>query len=139
MREPVLVTDEERLRAAADLEAAAAAGILTLGELDVRLRDVWSARTQADVAVLVRDLPPEWLRARRRAEAAARAMDRARRELPGRVRSWLLLTALLVGIWALTTPGGYFWPIWPLLGTAPCLLGSMAAARGPRRAGVGAP
>src|SRR5215210_274595 len=26
------------------------------------------------------------------------------------------VVALLVVIWALTTPGGYFWPIWPLLG-----------------------
>ena len=114
MSESVLVTDEERLRAAADLEAAAAAGILTLDEVDLRLRDVWSARTRADVAVLVRDLPPEWL---------------ARRSLPAHVRSWLLLTALLVGVWALTTPGGYFWPIWPVLGTGVCLVGHVRAAR----------
>ena len=24
--------------------------------------------------------------------------------------------ALLVTIWLLTTPGGYFWPVWPMLG-----------------------
>ena len=129
MSDEARVTDDERLRAAADLEAAAAAGILTLGEVDLRLRDVWQARTGAEVAALLRDLPQEWLRARRRAEAAAQASRLARRTLPAHVRSWLALTALLVGIWVLTTPGGYFWPIWPMLGTGMCLAGHVRAAR----------
>lgn len=131
MSDEVLVTDEERLRAAGKLEAAAAAGILTLAEVDLRLRDVWHARTRAEVAALVGDLPPEWLRARRRAEAAAQAARTARRTLPAHVRSWLVLAALLVGIWALTTPGGYFWPVWPMLGTGICLAGHVKAARAP--------
>lgn len=121
--------DEERLRAAGDLEAAAAAGILTLSEVDERLRDVWHARTRAQVQALVADLPEDWLRVRRRADAAAHAARLARRSLPAHVRSWLALAALLIGIWLLTTPGGYFWPVWPILGTSPCLLGHVAAAR----------
>lgn len=40
-----------------------------------------------------------------------------------------LLAVLLVAIWAFTAPGGYFWPIWPILGTAPCLIGHVATAR----------
>jgi hypothetical protein len=128
-RPDVLATDEDRQRVARDLEAAAAAGILTLAEADSRLREVWFARTRGAVQAVLSDLPPEWLAQRRRAEAAAGAAVRARRALPGHVRSWLTLVVLLVTIWALTTPGGYFWPVWPILGTTPCLLGHVAAAR----------
>ena len=35
----------------------------------------------------------------------------------GVVALWLLLAVLQVGIWYFTTPGGYFWPVWPILGT----------------------
>lgn len=125
----VRATDGDRQRAAADVEAAAGAGLLTLAEADARLRQVWHARTRAEVEAVRADLPQEWLRGRRRDEAAARAAARARRTLPGHVASWLGLAALLVGIWLLTTPGGYFWPVWPILGTSWCLLGHVAAAR----------
>lgn len=125
----VLVTDDDRLRAASDVEAAAAAGLLTLAEADERLRDVWHARTRGALAAVLADLPAEWLAARRRSEAVLQAARLARRTLPGHVLSWLALAALLVAIWALTTPTGYFWPVWPILGTAPCLLGHVAAAR----------
>lgn len=131
MRNPdALATDADRSQAAADVEAAAAAGILTLAEADSRLRDVWFARTRAAVdAAAHAQLPADWLLARRRTYAAQRAAERARRALPRHVLSWLSLVVLLVTIWALTTPGGYFWPIWPILGTTPCLLGHVAAAR----------
>lgn len=122
-------SDEDRSRAAGDVEAAAAAGLLTLAEADTRLREVWFARTRADVAAACGDLPAEWLAARRRAEAAREAAVRARRALPARFAAWLRLVALLVGIWLVTTPGGYFWPIWPLLGTGVCLLGHVTATR----------
>jgi signal transduction histidine kinase len=29
-----------------------------------------------------------------------------------------VLAAFLVAVWAVTTPGGYFWPVWPALGLA---------------------
>ncbi|MCC3274934.1 hypothetical protein LJ754_08010 [Arthrobacter sp. zg-Y40] len=35
----------------------------------------------------------------------------------GVVGLWLLLAVFQVAIWYFTTPGGYFWPIWPILGT----------------------
>jgi hypothetical protein len=28
----------------------------------------------------------------------------------------VIVMAFLVVIWLLTSPGGYFWPIWPMLG-----------------------
>lgn len=124
-----LASDEDRSRAAGDVEAAAAAGLLTLAEADLRLREVWFARTREGVAAACRDLPPEWVADRRRAQAAREAAVRARRALPARVACWLRLVALFVGIWLVTTPGGYFWPIWPILGTGVGLLGHVAAAR----------
>jgi polyferredoxin len=35
----------------------------------------------------------------------------------GVVGLWALLAVLQIAIWYLTTPGGYFWPAWPILGT----------------------
>ncbi|MCC9204566.1 hypothetical protein [Arthrobacter sp. zg-Y769] len=35
----------------------------------------------------------------------------------GLVGLWLLLAVLQIAIWYFTTPGGYFWPAWPVLGT----------------------
>lgn len=31
---------------------------------------------------------------------------------------YLGVNALLVGIWWISSPGGYFWPAWPMLGMA---------------------
>ena len=33
------------------------------------------------------------------------------------VGAWVVLGAVQVLIWYLTTPGGYFWPVWPILGS----------------------
>ena len=123
------VTDEERRRAAADVEAAVGDGLLDLAEADARLAHVWDARTAGELGLARAELPASWLKQRRRAEMALVAHEQARRALPAHVRSWLALVALLVTIWALTTPGGYFWPVWPALGTGICLAGHVAAAR----------
>lgn len=54
--------------------------------------------------------------------ADAELMARARKSAVARAdfRKHLVVYAavlgLLVAIWLLTTPGGYFWPIWPALG-----------------------
>lgn len=123
------VTDAERRRVAADVEAAVGDGLLELAEADERLAAVWAARTAGDLELARAELPAAWLRERRRREAAQQAAVLARRSLPAHVRSWLMLVGLLVTIWALTTPGGYFWPVWPALGTSICLVGHVAAAR----------
>ena len=46
-----------------------------------------------------------------------RAVHRLRKkaEFRSHLTSYVLVNALLVGIWAFTGQG-YFWPIWPLLG-----------------------
>jgi hypothetical protein len=30
--------------------------------------------------------------------------------------SYLMVMGLLIAIWLLTSPGHYFWPVWPMLG-----------------------
>jgi len=124
-----LVDDLARQRAADDVAAAAGAGLLALDEADQRLGTAWAARTAGELEQVRAGLPRSWLTERRRIEAAERQRELARRALPGHARAWLALVLLLVAIWALTTPGGYFWPVWPALGTATCLLGQIAAAR----------
>ena len=43
--------------------------------------------------------------------AQARKEIATRRRLVGGATSWLILSAILVGIWA-ASGGGYFWPAW---------------------------
>jgi hypothetical protein len=35
----------------------------------------------------------------------------------GVVCLWAALAVIEIVIWSVTTPGGYFWPAWPILGT----------------------
>ncbi len=48
-------------------------------------------------------------------------MRRARRRVIARavylavLVSWAALSVALVAIWFMTTPGGYFWPVWPIV------------------------
>ncbi|WGD38553.1 2TM domain-containing protein [Lysinibacter sp. HNR] len=46
---------------------------------------------------------------------------------------WALVIAGLVLIWSLTTPGGYFWPMWPAfgMGIAATFWGLSLYGRGP--------
>lgn len=43
---------------------------------------------------------------------------RARRDLGSHAVAYLVVNAFLVVVWWVTTPGGYFWPIWPIAGWA---------------------
>ena len=97
-----------------------------MDELDARLEGVYAATTRAQLRDLIADLP--------RADAPACPWDNApaadvgsrapqgdvARAAHGAIRPvlrvYLLLSAFLVTIWLLTTPGGYFWPVWPMLG-----------------------
>lgn len=47
---------------------------------------------------------------------------------------WLGVSVLLVGIWFLTSPGEYFWPIWPIggMGVGGFFIGLDAYGRGRR-------
>lgn len=39
-----------------------------------------------------------------------------RRDFRGHVLIYVLVNAFLVVIWAVTSPGGFFWPIFPIVG-----------------------
>lgn len=41
---------------------------------------------------------------------------------------WAVLAVLFVGIWVLTSPGRYFWPMWPILGTGIGVVASFFSA-----------
>ena len=94
--------DTDRDRTVERLRDAAAEGRLTPDDLERRVETALAARTYAELAGVVADLPqPD------RARPAAR--DRS--QLP----VFLAASILLVAIWALTGMG-YFWPVWPILG-----------------------
>jgi hypothetical protein len=97
----LLASDAERDRVADALRTHAAAGRLDPDELEERLALAFAARTRADLAPLIADLP-----------AAAPPPPRRRRELP-RVAPVIPVAILLVAIWALTG-ADYFWPMWPI-------------------------
>ena len=97
----LLASDAERERVADALRTHAAAGRLDPEELEQRLGLALAARTRADLAPLVDDLP-----------SAPAPRPRRPRAFP-RVAPVIPLAILLVAIWALTG-AGYFWPIWPI-------------------------
>lgn len=49
---------------------------------------------------------------RARAEKALKA----KRDFWQYLGVWIGVNGLLTGIWFVTTPGGYFWPVWTMLG-----------------------
>jgi Domain of unknown function (DUF1707)/2TM domain len=101
-------SDSEREQAAAVLREHAAAGRLTIEELDERAQAAFAARTRSDLSALFEDLP---------GEPAIRAVpSRAKaRAHSAHVRVYLLVSLGLVAIWALSG-AGYFWPVWPIMG-----------------------
>jgi hypothetical protein len=51
-------------------------------------------------------------------EQRARAIVIARTVYEAVLVVWLIAIAAMLLIWWLTTPNGYFWPVWPILGLA---------------------
>ncbi len=96
-------SDAERDSVISDLRAPAGEGRLTVEELDERIAAAFAAKTRAELAPLVADLP-------RRPRPVT-----DRRDFREHLRSYVAVMLLLVAIWALTG-AGYFWPIWPILG-----------------------
>jgi hypothetical protein len=110
--------DADRERTAETLRVATAEGRLSAEELEQRMEAVLGARTLAELALLVADLPA--------ADPVRRERSRARRRGSPERAAFLATAALLVAIWALTG-AGYFWPIWPILGWGVFVLGPKGA------------
>ena len=48
-------------------------------------------------------------------DAAIRRL-KAKRGFQANLVTYVIVNAFLIGVWAVTSKGGYFWPIWVLLG-----------------------
>jgi uncharacterized small protein (DUF1192 family) len=113
-------SDTERDAVVSDLRAHAGEGRLSVEELDERIAAALAARTRAELAPLLADLP-------RRPRPAT-----DRRDFQEHLRAYLMVMVLLVAIWALTG-AGYFWPVWPMLGWGIGVWSHAAAVRTPRK------
>src|SRR5436190_14496501 len=102
----IRASDAERERAVEQLREHGAAGRLDVDELADRVEQAYRARTHADLAVPLSDLPDLRRRRARRARAVA--------GLRHHFTVFAAVNLLLIGVWGAT--GGCFWPIWPLMG-----------------------
>jgi hypothetical protein len=117
--------DDDRRRVADELQQHYVAGRLSSEELTERVQKANAARTFGDLDALTADLPPLPSPVPASPVGAAAPLpapvDDAvspweRKDVRANATSYVLVMALLVAIWLVTTPGGYFWPIWPMLG-----------------------
>ena len=120
------VGDAERGQVIDQLADHHAAGRLTLEEFEERMATAWTARTAADLAVLVKDLPPAVP-----SPGPARPPAIARPRIDDHVRTYLAVIALLWLIW-LVSGAGYPWPVWPMLGWGVGVLGHHRGLPRPR-------
>jgi class 3 adenylate cyclase len=126
-------SDADRERVAGVLRGHFGVGRLSDEELSDRVEKVYAARTMSELEALTEDLPSPRLPA----EAQPRRRRRSAFETSVRIHAtvFLLVNLMLIAIWA-AAGGGYFWPIWPILGWG-IGLGSHAApllaTRGARR------
>jgi DUF1707 SHOCT-like domain/2TM domain len=115
--------DDDRRRVMDLLQAHYVAGRLSATELEERIERALAARVLADLDALLADLPrigtpadersPQIGHGRRSKRARHRG---GRKPFRAHAASYLMVMVFLVAIWLLTTPGGYFWPVWPMLG-----------------------
>jgi uncharacterized protein DUF1707/2TM domain-containing protein len=103
-------------------------GRLTAEELAERTGRAYAARTFGDLDALAADLPPihqpggppaGWDRSAdlpRRMRPAGPRRAAAKANLVRSVLWFALVSVVLIVVWALTNFGGYFWPVWPILG-----------------------
>jgi Domain of unknown function (DUF1707)/2TM domain len=119
--------DIDRQKTAARLGQALAQGYLALQEYEQRVQQAFQTETTGELGELVADLPLERIRRadprRRAAKAAA-----ARKGVRIHFAAFLAVTAVVLTIWA-ATGVTYFWPIWPILGTAVGLVSHALAVR----------
>ncbi len=118
MERPELrAADADRQRVVDLLQRHFVDGRLSSDELGERLARARAARTFGELDALVGDLPaaaapePNTIGV---GEAPAAAPDD--KSLRTHAIVYALVMAFLVVIWLVTSPGGYFWPVWPMVG-----------------------
>jgi len=105
-------SDADRERVASVLRDSFAEGRLTTDEFQERLEAAYAARTLGQLDGITRDLPA----AAAPPPPPAAPVRRSSHGLREHVTVYVLVMLFLVVIWAVTDFGGYFWPIWPILG-----------------------
>jgi len=102
-------SDADRERVAELLRRHYGAGRLSEEDLSERVEAVYSARSVSDLETLTADLPSP-------GEPAPRGR-RGGLETSFRIHLavYVVVNVMLIGIWA-ASGGGYFWPVWPVLG-----------------------
>lgn len=118
-------SDADRERVVRDLTKHCGDGRLTLDELEQRIAEAYAAATVKDLEHVVRELPrshpariPSSPPVRvKRSDAPVRTSTKKGAEVALKVHAvvYLSVIAFLVMIWFLTSPFGYFWPIWPAM------------------------
>ncbi|WP_213815744.1 2TM domain-containing protein [Glaciihabitans sp. dw_435] len=63
----------------------------------------------------------------------ARRRLKARADFTALLWVWLVVSVFLIVIWWMTSPGGYFWPIWAILGIGVAVVFQAIEAYGTRR------
>jgi class 3 adenylate cyclase len=139
-RRELRASDADRERTVAALRDHFGAGRLSDDELAERIAAAYDSKTVAELGELMLDLPSDQsalpAASPQSRPPAQRTRTKAGQVLATSVRIhatiYVVVNVMLIGIWA-ATGGGYFWPIWPLLGWG-IGLGCHAA---PMLAGVG--
>lgn len=110
--------EADRRRTVAELQRHYVDGRLTEDELGERVRRALAARTYGELGALLGDLPvPREVATGAPSTTRSRGLAREWGQgLLAHVTGYAVVMALLLGVWLLTTPGGYFWPVWPMLG-----------------------
>jgi hypothetical protein len=129
-------SDADRERVVEALGEHHVEGRLDAEELAQRVDRTYAAKTLGELDEITTDLPPI------QAPARAGAPLRPRPRDPGRAKakaafqrhlfSYAWVNGFLVVIWALTNFGGYFWPVWPMLGWGIGLASHAFSVYGPR-------
>lgn len=125
-------SDSERERIVRELTQHCGDGRLTLDELEDRIAEAYAATTSDELRHAIRELPatphriivPPTTRADAptvvpavRASGAVTHRRHGAAEVALRIHlvSYLSVIGFLVAIWFLTSPFGYFWPVWPAM------------------------
>jgi hypothetical protein len=141
----VRASNDDRRQVTEVLQAHYVAGRISSTELESRIEAALAAVTLGDLDLVVADLPtldparqpaPEQTRHREDQDQRRRCKAHSEKPFRAHATSYLLVIAMLVIIWALTTPGGYFWPVWPMLGWGIGLAAHGLAARGDQSSAV---
>jgi Domain of unknown function (DUF1707)/2TM domain len=126
--------DLDRQKTATRLGQALAQGYLELDEYDRRLQTAFQTQTTGELKELVADLPLDRIRrADPRRQAARKAAARASVRI--HLVAFLAMSIIVLTIWA-ATGVAYFWPIWPILGTAIGFVSHALAVRPLTKTGV---